>query len=167
MPRRTQVAEHLSLSELEQRYRQARDPVARSHFQIVWLLAQGKTRVEVAAVTGYGVRWIGEIIRRYNHDGPDALGDRRHANPGGQAILRPEQQARLLAALAGPAPDGGLWTGPKVAAWIEAETGHPAYPQLGWLYLVRLGARPKRPRPQHAKADPDAVAAFPKDSRGG
>jgi hypothetical protein len=74
----------------------------------------------------------------------------------------PGQQDRLAAALQEPAPDGGLWTGPKVAAWIEAETGHPGYPQLGWLYLVRLGARLKRPRPHHAKADPTEVAAFPK-----
>jgi transposase len=166
MPKRTTVAEHLSLAELEQRYRRAHDPVERSHFQIVWLLAQGKTRAEVAAVTGYGVRWIGEIVRRYNEAGPDGLGDRRHDNPGGQPILSSEQQERLRAALAGPAPDGGHWTGPKVAAWIEAETGHRGYPQLGWSYLVRLGARLTRPRPQHAKADPEAVAAFPKGSRG-
>lgn len=162
MPKRTVVVDHLSLAELEQRYRHAHDPIARSHFQIVWLLAQGKTRPQVAEVTGYGVRWIGELVRRYNQDGPEALGDRRHDNPGGQPILSPAQQGRLRASLAGAAPDGGLWTGPKVAAWIAAETGHPAYPQLGWLYLVRLGARLKRPRPQHANADPDAVAAFPK-----
>jgi transposase len=163
MPKRTTVVEHLSVTELEQRYRQAHDPVERSHFQIVWLLAQGKTRPQVAEVTGYGVRWIGEIVRRYNQAGPDALGDGRHANPGGQPILSLEEQERLRTALTGAAPDGGLWTGPKVATWIEAETGHRAYPQLGWLYLVRLGARLKRPRPQHAKADPEAVAAFPKD----
>lgn len=162
MARHTHVAEHLSVRELERRYRGAHDPVERSHFQIVWLLAQGKTRVAVAAVTGYGVRWIGEIIRRYNQDGPDALGDGRHANPGGPPILNAEHQEQLVLALQGPAPDGGLWTGPKVAAWIEAETGHPAYPQLGWTYLVRLGARLKRPRPRHVTADPAEQAAFPK-----
>jgi transposase len=162
MPKRTIVTDHLSLAELEQRYRQAHDPVERSHFQIIWLLAQGKTRAEVAAVTGYGVRWIGEIVRRYNQAGPAGLGDRRHANPGGQPILSPAQQTRLGAALQGPAPDGGLWTGPKVAEWIAAETGHAAYPQLGWSYLVRLGARLRRLRPRHVKADPGEVAAFPK-----
>jgi transposase len=162
MPKRTTVADHLELDELETRYRQAHDPVERSHFQIVWLLAHGKTRAEVAAVTGYSERWLGEIVRRYNQEGPEALGDRRHANPGGQPILDDAQQERLLAALHGPAPDGGLWTGAKVAAWIEAETDHPAYPQLGWTYLVRLGARLKRPRPRHAQANPQEVAAFPK-----
>ncbi len=162
MPGRTPVVDHLALAALEQRYRQAHDPVDRSHFQIVWLLAQGKTRAEVAAVTSYSQRWVGEIIRRYNQEGPDALGDRRHDNPGGQSILDADQQERLWEALHGPAPDGGLWTGPKVAAWIEAETGHPGYPQLGWTYLVRFGARLKCLRPHHTKADPAEVAAFPK-----
>ncbi|MEZ4569817.1 MAG: helix-turn-helix domain-containing protein [Thermomicrobiales bacterium] len=162
MPKRTTVVDHLELDELERRYRQAHDPVARSHLQIVWLLAQRKTRAEVAAVTGYSERWIGEIIRRYNQEGPEALGDRRHDNPGGQPILDADQQQRLWDALHGPAPDGGLWTGPKVAAWIEAETGHPGYPQLGWTYLVRFGARLKRCRPQHTQADPEEIAAFPK-----
>lgn len=163
MPNRTKVSAHLACDELEARYRQAHDPVERSHFQIVWLLAQGKTRAEVAAVTGYSERWIGEIIRRYNQDGAAALGDRRHANPGGQPILDADQQERLWEALHGPAPDGGLWSGPQVATWIATETGHPAYPQLGWLYLVRLGARLKRPRPHHTQADPQQVAHFPKD----
>jgi hypothetical protein len=43
----------LSIDALEQRYRQAGDPVARSHWQIVWLLHQGHLTAEVADVTGY------------------------------------------------------------------------------------------------------------------
>lgn len=162
MPKQTFVADHLSVEELEQRYRRAHDPVERSHFQIVWLLAQSKTRPAVAEVTGYSLRWVGEITRRYNQDGPEGLGDRRHDNPGGQPILDAEQQERLWEALHGRAPDGGHWNGPKVADWIEAETGHRSYPQLGWTYLVRFGARLKCLRPQHTKADPEEIAAFPK-----
>ncbi len=164
MPRRIHVAAHLSVAELGQRYRAARDPVERSHLQIVWLAAQGHTRAAITAVTGYHERWISHIIRRYNQAGPDALGDRRHANPGGQCRLTPEQQQRLAAALDGPAPDGGVWTGPQVARWIATETGQPTHPQLGWRYLVRLGLRPLRPRPRHTQADPEAQAAFPKRS---
>lgn len=160
MPRRTQLEPHLSLPELESRYRQAHDPVERSHFQILWLLAHGKTHAQVAEVTGYSRRWISILVARYNTDGPAALGDQRHHNPGGQWRLNAAQQDRLQQALAGPAPDGGLWTGPKVAAWIAAETDQPTWPQLGWRYLVRLGYRLKRPR--HAQADPAAQAAFPK-----
>ena len=60
-----------------QRYRAARCPVERSHLQIVWLLSLGRSEREVAQVTGYGRRWVGEVARRYDEDGPGGLGDRR------------------------------------------------------------------------------------------
>ena len=52
MPKRITIAPHLPIEELEQRYRQAKDPVERSHYQIIWLLAQGKCSQEVATVMG-------------------------------------------------------------------------------------------------------------------
>src|ERR671911_1381911 len=70
------LAAHLSPAELGQRYRAARSPIERSHLQIVWLLSQGRDEREVAQVTGYGRRWVGEVVRRYNEGGPDGLGDR-------------------------------------------------------------------------------------------
>jgi len=48
MPRRITIQPRLSLEELENRYRQAKDPVERSHYQIIWLLAQGRPSEEVA-----------------------------------------------------------------------------------------------------------------------
>ena len=62
MPRRITIAPHLSLEELENRYRQAKDPVERSHYQIIWLLAQGRQTEEVAAVMGYSRSWIYELV---------------------------------------------------------------------------------------------------------
>ncbi len=53
MPKRIAIANHLSAEELLVRYRQARQPIERSHYQIMWLLATGKTPQEVAQVTGY------------------------------------------------------------------------------------------------------------------
>ena len=53
MPKRIQIAPHLPIEELEQRYRQAKDGVERSHYQIIWLLAQGRRTQEVAQLTGY------------------------------------------------------------------------------------------------------------------
>ena len=164
MPRRLHVEAHLTVEELGQRHRAARDPIERSHWQIVWLAARGRSRAEISTVTGYHARWISTIIGRYNQAGPPALGDRRRANPGGHARLTDAQQQQLATDLTGPAPDGGLWTGPKVAQWIATATSEPAHPQLGWRYLVRLGYRPLRPRPHHAQADLDAQAAFPKPS---
>jgi hypothetical protein len=39
MQKRLMVKPHLSLEEIEHQSRTAKDPVARSHWQIVWLLA--------------------------------------------------------------------------------------------------------------------------------
>jgi hypothetical protein len=153
-----------SADELEARYRTARDPVARSQFQILWLLACGRPRGEVAAVTGYSLRWIRALIRRYNAHGPDGVGDRRHKNAGAKPLLGGEDLAALRTALGQPPPDGGLWSGPKVARWIAGRLGlEGVHAQRGWDYLRRLEWRPQVPRPRHpAAADAAARTAFQK-----
>src|SRR5215204_567332 len=86
MPKRLRLEEHLSTEELEDRYRKARDPVLRSHYQIIWLLSLGKLTREVREATGYSPEWIREISRRYNELGAEGLGDRRHQNPVPHAL---------------------------------------------------------------------------------
>lgn len=162
MARKLTVAPHLTVTELEQRYRRAEDRVARSQWHILWLLAQGMRTSEVARVTSYGVRWIQEVARRYRDGGPVAVGDRRHGNPGASPLLDAGQQAQLRQALAGPAPDGGLWTGRQVAHWMSQRLGRPVSPQRGWEWLRRLGFTPQRPRPRETRADPQAQEAFKK-----
>ncbi len=164
MSRQIKLTSHLSVAELEQRYRQSEASVTRSHFQMLWLLAQGKTAQEVAEVTGYSPYWIGQIARRYNADGPDALGDRRQHNSGGHWLLSAEQQADLEQALTKPPEDGGLWNSTKVAAWMTETTGRKVRPQRGWDYLRLLGYTPQIPRPRHYKADPDAQETFKKNT---
>jgi transposase len=155
------LAAHLSPAELGQRYRAARSPVERSHLQIVWLLSRGRSEREVAQVTGYGRRWVGEVARRYEEGGPDGLGDRRRGNAGARPLLGAEDEAALRAALAEPPADGGLWTGPKVATWMAARLGREVWPQRGWDYLEKLGYSAQRPRPRHAKAaSPEEQAAY-------
>src|SRR3954470_15729895 len=162
------LAAHLSPAELGQRYRAARSPVERSHLQIVWLLSRGRSEREVAQVTGYGRRWVGEVARRYDEGGPDGLGDRRRGNAGARPLLGAEDEAALRAALAAPPADGGLWTGPKVATWMAARLGREFRPQRGWDYLKKLGYSAQRPRPRHAKAaSPEEQAAYKKAGRPG
>src|SRR4051794_12426917 len=155
------VAPHLTSEDLEQRYRGAMDPVARSQWQIVWLLAGGMPTAQVAQVTGYGVRWIQEIARRYRA-GPEAIGDRRHTNPGQAPLLDAIQQEQLRQALSGLAPDGGIWTGRWVAHWMSEMLGRPIHVQRGWEWMRRLGFTPQWPRPRETRADPEAQERFKK-----
>lgn len=165
MARQIKLIQHKSTAELEQLYRKADDPVERSHLQIIWLLSQGKKAYEVAEVTGYSSLRIGEIAKRYNGGGTAALGDGRHQNAGGKYLLTSEQQSALKCALAGPAPDGGLWSGPKVARWISKQVGRPVAAQRGWDYLQLLGYTPQVPRPHHVKADAEKQEQFKKNVR--
>lgn len=157
---------HLSAGELGQRYRAARCPIERSHLHIIRLLSQGRGEREVALVTGYGRRWLGEIVRRHNAQGLDGLVDRRGKNAGAKALLGEEGEAELRATLAEAPADGGLWRGPKGAAWMTARLGRMVRPQRGWDYLKRLGHSPPVPRPRHAKAaSPEEQAEYERGSR--
>src|SRR3954462_3243748 len=161
MAKHITVAPPLKIEELEQRYRGGMDGGRRRQWQIVWLLDGGMPTAQVAQVTGYGVRWIQEIARRYRA-GPEAIGDRRHTNPGQAPLLDATQQEALRQALAGPAPDGGVWTGRWVAHWMSQTLGRPIHLQRGWEWLRRLGFPPQRPRPRETRADAAAQEAFKK-----
>src|SRR3712207_1641175 len=160
------VADHLSVEDLEARLRSAQDPTATRHFQVIWLLARGHTIADVAAVTSFVPRWIEQLLARYNAHGPEALGDLRRRNGSAPSVLRPELLARLPERLATPPSDGGLWTGPKVAAWMAGELGLAAVlPQRGWEALKAIGWSVQKPRPRHpASATPEEREAFKKGS---
>jgi len=79
-------------------------------------------------------------------------GCQRAKNTGARPLLSQEDEAALRDALAEPPTDGGLGTGPKVAAWMTRRLGRKAWPQRGWDYLQKLGYRSPVPRPRHAKA---------------
>jgi transposase len=162
MARRLRLPPHLTLTELEQRYRRADDPVARTQWQILWLLSSGTPTSEVARVTGYSINWVREIARRYREEGPAGIGDRRHTNPGAPPLLNREQQAQLRRALGGPSPDGGIWSCRSVAIWMSQTVGRPVSVQRGWEWMRRLGFTPQRPRRRDTRADPIAQEAFKK-----
>lgn len=162
MSRRLSLAPHLTTDDLESRYRHSRDPVERSHWQMLWLLSQGHPCPEVARLVGYAPDWVRTIVHRSNDQGPAGVTDRRHANPGQIPLLSPALRTDLDAALAGPAPDGGLWTSPKVAAWLAQRLGRPVAKQRAWDAMRALGYTLQQPRPHATIADPDAQAAFKK-----
>ena len=162
MPRCLTLGPHLPDDELVHRYRASHDPVERSHWHILWLLAQGHHVPAVAAMTGYNENWVRTIIHRYNADGPAGVADRRHANPGQPRVLSPALREELRQALGGPAPDGGLWTCGKVAAWMAERVGRPVGEPRGWEAMRALGFTPQRPRPRAINADAQAQNAFKK-----
>jgi transposase len=161
-------SEESESSRLERLYRKATDPVLRTHLLMVWRTSLGDSIREVARMVGYSEKWVREIVERYESEGVEGLGDRRHANPGARerALLDEEGQAELREALEGSPPGGGMWSGPKVARWIEEKTGSKkVHAQRGWEYLRKVGHTPQVPRPSNAKgADTEEREAFKKVS---
>ena len=162
------VVDHLSVSALEQQYRSCTDVTAARHVQTIWLLAKGHTIAEVAATVSFARRWVERLLARYNAQGPQALGDLRRRNGTSPSVLRPDLLEMLKDRLRAPPPDGGLWTSPKVAAWMASELGLAAVlPQRGWEALKAIGWSVQKPRPRHpAAATPEERAAFKKAGAG-
>jgi transposase len=164
-------SEESESSRLEDLYPKATDPVLRTHLLMVWRMSLGESIWEVSQMVGYSEKWTREIARRYESEGVEGLGDRRHANPGAKerALLDEEGQAELREALlkGTPPPGGGMWNGPKVARWIEEKTGSEkkVHVQRGWEYLRKVGYTPQVPRPSNARsADASEREAFKKGS---
>jgi transposase len=164
MSRRIHLATHLSVDELEQRYRAAKEPHERSWWQILWLLARGQLAKDIAQSTGYNRAWIGQIAKRYNEQGPGGMVNRQHTTSWrAPRMLSAQQQEELRAALVGPAPDGSKhWSCRAVADWMTAKLGRPVQVQRGWDYLQRLKQSRQAPRPRHALADAEQQDRFKK-----
>jgi transposase len=160
------VAGHLSLAELQAGYRASGGATQARHYQVIWLLAQGRSCAETAALTGFARRWVEQLLARYNAFGPSSLGDRRRGNGAPTTVLTREMLDKLRERLKTPPDDGGVWTAKKVAAVMAAELGlaHVAE-QRGWEALRAIEWTLQRPRPRHVRvATPEEQAAFKKTS---
>lgn len=123
---------------------------------MIWLLNQGRSTAAVAEVTGYSLKWIRTIARRYSLQGEQGIGDGRHHNPGKTRLLSSGQEKTLDKLLAEAAQRNESWSGPQVASWMSEQLGRPIHAQRGWDMLQHLGYSSRVPRPRHAKADKEA-----------
>ena len=151
---RLQLIAHLTYPELTDRFRTCRDGRQKARWQALWLMSQPEqpcSARQAAALVGLTADAVRKLVRRYNAAGPQAV----ERNPGGTGRvprLTAAQQEQLQTELLGRAPDGGLWSGPKLARRIAELTGRPMHKATGWEWLRKLGFTPQRPRPRHAQA---------------
>jgi transposase len=149
----TVIKPHLSAAELEQRYKSATAPIAKSHFHALWLLSQGYDIDETAELLSFSTRWVRSLIKRYNEGGPELLGDQRVNNGTEPTILTPDALGGLQERLRTPPDDGGQWTGPKIARWLAQYHGlESVHDQRGWDALIAIGYSIQQPRPRHPQA---------------
>ncbi|MBE9223123.1 helix-turn-helix domain-containing protein [Cyanobacterium stanieri LEGE 03274] len=135
MAKKVSLWPHLEKETLYSLYRSSSDKRQKNHYQIIWLIASGKTVAQVSQITGYSNNWIYQLVRKYNQSGVDSLGDKRKNNGGHNSLLTDLERKQLREVLLQPSPDGGLWNGRKVADWLSQLTGKKISRHRGWEML--------------------------------
>lgn len=139
MPSPLKVQPHLSIEELRRRSERIQEAKLRSHYQMILMVAEGKSVSQAASALGFARQWVARIVHRYNEGGPKALGDKRHQNMGRPPMLDAPLRERLRQMLANPPDGGGEWTGPLVARWLEGELEHPIHVQRVYEWAEQIG----------------------------
>ncbi|MGF1590389.1 MAG: IS630 family transposase [Pleurocapsa sp.] len=165
MPKKAYLTSHLSTFELKKLYQQSKSPIESRRWHLLWKVAQGWTIKNSAVAVGISYGYAQRIISSYNRDGVVGVlvkprKEEKHTG-GKAALLSPKQFEKLAQALKSKPSDGGIWTGVKVARWIEQETDKErVWNQRGWDYLKKCSYSWQRPRRKHSKGDPIAQTQF-------
>lgn len=168
--RRAQLVEHLSSAELQARYLKCKHPADRVRWHALWLVSTGKSGNDAASLVGRTSGWASVLVRNYNEHGEaGVITVKREGRQwgGSEASLRwgSEEEAELREALQQKAPDGGLWTAAKLAAWLSERRGRKVSLVAGWRTLKRLHQSKQLPRPQHPEAaNPEEQRVFQKNA---
>ncbi|MBD2046363.1 IS630 family transposase [Coleofasciculus sp. FACHB-64] len=165
MPKKAYLANHLEPNEIKQKYITNLDPVEARRWHVIWLVALGWTIKDSAIVVGLDYEYVKKILKRYNELGIEGVKNKRKVSQthvrGKAALLNQEQLQKLLTQLRSRPSDGGIWTGPKVARWIEKETYREKVAnQRGWDYLKKCNYSWQQPRPKHRACDEKAQEEF-------
>ena len=105
----------------------------------------------MADVVGRSAVTVRAVLHRWNDHGPGGVADRRAGNRAAPELTA-RRRAALYVALQKRPPDGGVWTGPKVARYVRDRWRVTVRPETGWRWLVALGFTLQVPRPGHPKA---------------
>ena len=154
---------HLTTEELKKRYHSCQKAQEKARWQVLYLISKGMVAAEAARRVGRSSCWITNLARRYNEQGAAGVERQTSEKPSHLSSVDEQLGRELAEALEGAAPDGGLWTGVKVAAWIAERRGTPVHRVTGWRQLERLGFSLQTPRPQNKRrASAEEQAAFKK-----
>lgn len=158
MPRKAYLEKHHSSEELKKKYLNSKDSVESRRWHLLWKVSLGWTLKNSAIAVGINYNYGKEILKKYNKLGVKGVKNlknkQRKQSGGKKPLLTKEQLQKLKQELESKPTDGGIWTGTKVARWIEKETGvTKVWNQRGWDYLKKFRYSWQSPRPSHRKGD--------------
>ena len=163
MAGRIQLKPHLTTEELHTRYRLCQKPQEKVRWHALYLISKGAVAADAARRVGRASSWITSLARRYNQQGASAVARKQSTTPSHRAKVDQKLGTELDKALRSSAPDGGLWTAPKVSAWITDKTGQKLHQTTAWRVMRRLGFSLQVPRPANKRrASVEEQAEFKK-----
>lgn len=162
------VKPHLTPAQISERYRNCKDAREKSYWHLIKLMSHPKKEMlvtEAAEIVGFCPNWARILVRRYNEEGADNFIDKRKNNEGREPFLNEKQQEELKKMLLSKRPpDGGLWTGPKVATWIKKKTKKNITEVGAWKWIRKSGFTLQVPRPKNIlSANEKEVVEFKKN----
>lgn len=159
-PRRKKDLEWLLERVAKERHAKQRD-----RCRIVLLALRGNTAVQIADKVGCSRRTAQQWVYRYRDEGLEGLRERQR--PGQPKKLATASEGPFRKRLeSGPTTDDGVCTlrGRDIQRILAEEFGAQYSLQGVYDLLHRLGFSCLKPRPQHRKNDPAAMAAWLADA---
>ncbi len=162
MPPAIRIEFQHTASVLWQHYRASTCAVERRRLQVLGLSAEGRTRADVLAVTGYSVPSYVDLVHRYNAQGLEGVQDQRHRNSGAPTLLSDAEVLLLAQTLRADYAQNIVWNGAQVQQWIKTTLGKELYLSRAYEFLDAIGFTQQTPRPRHVEADDKAQEDFKK-----
>lgn len=158
----TRAANHLTLEQVKEKMKEAKDTQQLQRWQIVYTaLIQPRKAEEIATCVGVSKSLVQKIISRYNKGGIQAIsvkigGGRHHE------YLTREEEEQFLAPFFKQADQGELVTTKTIYCAYEERVGHSVHETTIYRLLKRHRWRKLQPRLRHPKADVQAQETFKK-----
>jgi len=151
MPAPIKLLNHFTTEQLKHKFYNCPRAQEKLRWHGLYLLSQGLGRGEVTEKLSRSSSWVTDLVKRYNAEAAAGIENKKRGKSNHRACLTEELGKELVYCLQSKAADEGLWTGRKVAQWIEEKTGRKVNPATGWRVTQRLGFSLQVPRPAHRK----------------
>lgn len=162
---KTRAAHHLTIEQVKEKMKEAKDPRQLQRWQIVYTaLLEARKAEEIATSVGVSKRLVQKVISRYNREGIPSIevkssGGRYHE------YLSKEEEEQFLSQFFEQAERGECVIAKTIHLAYEEKIGHAVHETTIYRLLKRHGWRTVQPRPRHPKADPQVQEEFKKNWR--
>ena len=164
--KKAHIKRHLSIAQVKQRVKTARNIEASRRWQIILLRLTQKdwSARQIADVVGLTSKTVNQFVYLYNTQGPEAYEPKPR---GGRrtAFMTLQEEKQLLQSISDKARNGEFITASKIRIAVERFLKHPVSKDYPYDLMHRHQWRKIMPRPEHPRQDKGKQEAFKKTSQ--